>query len=148
MWITFRGNNMERIKDGDIEIDSVNRYLELVGELRKKSAEKEGFSLFNKLFFRGQANVGWDITPSVFRNDLLNIETDLIKAALMRNPADFIKLSSDFDRLTKLQHYGLPTRLLDVTTNPLVALYFACQEREKEKGRFILNLLILKEQVI
>ena len=125
---------MERIKDGDIEIDSVNKYLELLVELRKKCAEKGGFSLFNKLFFRGQANAGWDITPSVFRNDLLNIETDLIKAALMRNPADFIKLTSDFDRLTKLQHYGLPTRLLDVTTNPLVALYFACQEREKENG--------------
>ena len=33
-----------------------------------------------------------------------------------------------------MQHYGIPTRLIDVTTNPLVALYFACQGNPDKDG--------------
>ena len=76
--------------------------------------------------FRGQKNKSWEIRPSAFRNDLLSRESELIKDAYSRAPLEFSSLGP-FEQLTKLQHYGLPTRLLDVTLNPLVALYFACE---------------------
>jgi hypothetical protein len=40
----------------------------------------------------------------------------------------------DLQLLTDLQHYGVPTRLIDFTSNPMTALWFACQEPAQSAG--------------
>lgn len=118
------------LNDESISISSLSEYTKAITSIRESIIE-DGKS--ETLFFRGQSNKSWDIRPSIFRNDLISVEHKIIQTATARVPQEFRECSSAFEELTKLQHYGLPTRLLDVTMNPLVALYFACLPSSKIK---------------
>lgn len=77
-----------------------------------------------RIYYRGEEK-DYDETrllPSAFRGI---DEKETYYKYLRRHPEEFKDLSN-LDILAKMQHYFIPTRLLDLTTNPLVALFYAC----------------------
>lgn len=124
------------------EIDSFQEYLKTVRDELPKG----------RVYFRGQeklASAGYPLRSSIGRYDFLKARTPYARDRLERDVLDVFAnhlvtyvphlLRNDWERLAIAQHHGLPTRFIDWTTNPLVALYFAARKTETDDNDKPLN---------
>lgn len=127
----------------ELTISNIAEYIQFVCQKNHKE-RKEAFIYKKMLLFRGQANKNYELLPSIGRNrdevvdyTIFNEERNLIEMAKYRLPDIFRAEQSPIELLALLQHHGIPTRLLDVTENALVALYFACCSQNDADGEVI-----------
>jgi hypothetical protein len=123
------------------------------GFIAKTTSEKKQNN--QELFYRGHSDKKYKLEPSLFRKDkcgnplYLDNEHILYRELLISNSDDFLSDEYTLGKLIRMQHYSLPTRLLDITSNPLIALYFACKSdaSEKEIEGEVIQVSISRDQI-
>lgn len=111
------------------------------------------------IWFRGIGSENYKLIPSLYRHpvknqteELIELEAELLTRFRHRSiPYQDRPIDDEWERLFMMQHFGVPTRLLDWSENPFIALYFAVTSAEQNMrgGAFTENaaIWILNTQV-
>ena len=106
-------------------------------------AKNNGAGCFFRLYYRGISNSSYSDVSAIYRNNSNSVKEFIIQNKVVAAcPQNFT--SDNIDNLIKLQHYGCPTQLLDVTENPLIALYFASKGNKRNNG--IVNVYAISDR--
>jgi len=126
---------------------SINSWTEIIEWFETNVTPKQDVTS-SSIQFRGQADASWKLVPSLTRL-ILNDEDSILKASGYESHTknDFVEqvhlldskmiydLQNDpHSMLFDMQHYSCPTRLLDWSRSPYVALYFAVSELLSSDG--------------
>ena len=122
---------------GNIDEREICGVADLAEAISETAASWEG-----PIWYRGHGKECWPLVPAFYRYEspkrsehALLIKFRQSATMLVERPA-----SDSFDWMFQMQHYGVPTRLLDWSESPLVALYFSVTSHEAKDGAlWILN---------
>src|SRR5699024_10501606 len=117
-----------------LKIDSVEKYINIINEIIDTR-----YSFSREIFYRGHGNIDYIPVPSIFRykKDYTNEKLSLTNT--LREYSDLkLNTNSSINKLKFVQHYKTNTRLMDLTEDPLTALYFAVENDNSKDAEVLL----------
>lgn len=109
----------------EIKLKSIKHWHELMENYR-----------LNYYKFRGQSDVDWKLIPKAGRPEYSSQNDKIIFKQWKRRAKFYLKQNGldNWEMLSIAQHTGLPTRFLDWSQSPMVALFFCCFENIEKDG--------------
>ena len=122
--------------------DIQQAFRNIINQIEEKSAD-------GNYIYRGESNKDYKEVSSSLRRELkkqmkgvhnfdVDEQIEIVQAEYLAIAKDYTHMTSDFDILTLLQHFGGATNLIDFTTDYHLALFFACEKCFANDGRVIL----------
>ena len=114
----------------EIRIDTLNEIYTIIQRYNQfynlSHCDSKNGNTSLQVFYRGQSDSSWNISPSILRSSKKEIE--IIKEL---HPDTERSL---FEIISYIQHYHTGTRFIDFTIDPDIAIFFACADNEDKDG--------------